>query len=57
MRVCRGIQSARRTQQGMGLQNPPNGTLGQHLGNGTMREPFAPLEVGEGGDGKRVRRA
>ncbi len=59
MRVCRGLQSARRAPQGMGLQNPPNGsgTSGQQLGNGAMREPFSPLEVGEGGDVKRVRRA
>ena len=59
MRVRRGIQSARRAQQGMGLQNPPNGSgaPGQYLGNGAMREPFTPLEVGEGGDVKRVRRA
>ena len=57
--VRRGLESARRGQQGMGLQNPPNGIrrTGHQLGNGAMREPFLPLEVGESGDVKRVRRA
>ncbi|KAI1794407.1 hypothetical protein LXA43DRAFT_971277 [Ganoderma leucocontextum] len=57
--IMQGLQSARRAQQGMGLQNPPNGSgaPGQQLGNGAMREPFSPLEVGEGGDVKRVRRS
>ncbi|PIL23388.1 hypothetical protein GSI_14699 [Ganoderma sinense ZZ0214-1] len=57
--IMQGLQSARRGQQGMGLQNPPNGsgTSGHQPGNGPMREPFLPLEVGEGGDVKRMRRA
>ncbi|KAM5531612.1 hypothetical protein V8D89_014727 [Ganoderma adspersum] len=57
--IMQGLQSGRRAQQGMGLQNPPNGSggPGHQPGNGVMREPFLPLEVGEGGDVKRVRRA
>ena len=51
--MCRGIQSARRAQQGMGLQNPASGSGAQPPGG--RREPFAALEVGEGGDVKRVR--
>ncbi|KAI1782184.1 hypothetical protein LXA43DRAFT_1149407 [Ganoderma leucocontextum] len=57
--IMQGLQSARRAQQGMCLQNPPNesGALSQQLGNGAMREPFLPLEAGEGGDVKRIRRS
>ncbi|TBU42019.1 hypothetical protein BD309DRAFT_867164 [Dichomitus squalens] len=52
--IMQGIQSARRAQQGMGLQNPAGGSGAQPPGG--RREPFAALEVGEGGDVKRVRR-
>ncbi|KAI0738915.1 hypothetical protein C8Q80DRAFT_1112166 [Daedaleopsis nitida] len=44
-----GLAQARSPQQGMGLQNPAGGA-------GVKREPFAALEVGEGGDVKRLRR-
>ena len=44
--------AARRTHQGMGLQNPPSGGGPAP----PRREPLGTLEMTEGGDVKRVRR-
>ena len=48
----RGLAQARRPPQGMGLQNPAASS-----GVQTRREPFAALELSEGGDVKRPRRS
>ena len=59
--LCRGLNqaqaaqaAARRPQQGMGLQNPPPPSTGGS--SVARREPLATLEMGEGGDPKRIRR-
>ncbi|KAI0760343.1 hypothetical protein C8Q74DRAFT_1319451 [Fomes fomentarius] len=52
-----GLAQARRSQQGMGLHNPPTSSgSGSSVSAAGRREPFAALELGGGGDVKRPRR-